>query len=99
MRIKSTAWYWLAAACGCAGLLYGLGMEGTLQTGGDPGSSFTTAVILVLSALLFLKLGFLAQDREQAARQRRYGKIIRTHARNTDYPELPELPERSRRDA
>lgn len=96
MRIKSKVWYWLAAACGVVGLLYGMGVEGTLQTGGDPGDSIATAAVLILLALLALKLGFLAQDREQATRQRRYGKITRTHARNTEYPELPE---RSRRDA
>lgn len=65
MRIKSKVWQWLALACGCVGLLYGLGVEGAVQTGGDPTGSFTTAFILILLALLFLKLSFLAQDREE----------------------------------
>ena len=65
MRIKSKVWQWLALASGCVGLLYGLGAEGAVQTGGDPGGSFTIAFILVLLALLFLKFGFAAQEREE----------------------------------
>lgn len=65
MKIKSKVWQWLALACGCVGLLYGLGVEGAVQTGGDPGGNFTTAVVLVLLALLALKLSFIAQDREE----------------------------------
>lgn len=65
MKIKSKVWQWLALACGCVGLLYGLGVEGAVQTGGDPGGNFTTAVVLMLLAVLFLKLSFLAQDREE----------------------------------
>ena len=33
MRIKSGVWYWLAVASGAVGLLYGMGLEGSFQTG------------------------------------------------------------------
>ena len=92
MKIKSRVWHWLAVACGGAGLVLGMGAEGTAQTGGTlNGNAFTTAVILVLLAALFMKLGFLAQDREaREAKRRRYGKITRNHARNPEYPENQE---------
>ena len=65
MKIKSKVWQWLALASGCVGLLYGLGVEGAVQTGGDPSGNFTTAFILILLAVLALKLSFIAQDREE----------------------------------
>ena len=34
MKIKSFVWYWLAMACFVVGLLYGMGLEGSFQTGG-----------------------------------------------------------------
>ena len=34
MKIKSGVWYWLAVASGAVGLLYGMGLEGSFQTGG-----------------------------------------------------------------
>lgn len=92
MKIKSRVWHWLAVACGSVGLVLGMGAEGTAQTGGTlNGNAFTTAVILVLLAALFMKLGFLAQDREaREAKRRRYGKITRNHAPNPEYPENQE---------
>lgn len=92
MKIKSRVWHWLAVACGSVGLVLGMGAEGTAQTGGTlNGNAFTTAVILVLLAALFMKLGFLAQDREEReGKGGRYGKITRNHARNPDYPENQE---------
>lgn len=93
MKIKSRVWHWLAVACGGAGLVLGMGAEGTAQTGGTlNGNAFTTAVVLVLLGLLFMKLGFLAQDREEReAKGRRYGRITRNHARNDDYPHDKEM--------
>ena len=93
MKIKSRVWHWLAVACGSVGLVLGMGAEGTAQTGGTlNGNAFTTAVILVLLAALFMKLGFLAQDREErAGKDGRYGKITRNHARNDDYPHDKEM--------
>lgn len=98
MRIKSRVWHWLAVACGGVGLVTLMGVEGETQVGGALNSTAcTTAFILILPAALFMKLGFLAQEREEReAKRRRYGRINRTHARN---PEYPSLPERSRRDA
>lgn len=32
MKIKSCIWYWLAAASGAASLLYGMGIDGSIQT-------------------------------------------------------------------
>lgn len=85
MKIKSRVWYWLAAASGAASLLYGMGLEGGAQTGGTiSDGQFATALCLVLAAVLFLRLGFAAQDLEQNAR--RYGRVDRTHAR-TEEPE------------
>ena len=69
MRIKSKVWQWLALASGCVGLLYGLGAEGAVHTGGNAGNGFITAFVLVLLAVLFLKLSFLAQEREERARK------------------------------
>lgn len=85
MRIKSGVFYWLSAASGAASLLYGMGIEGSAQTGSTiSDGQFATALCLVLAAVLFLRLGFAAQDREQNAR--RYGRVDRTHAR-TEEPE------------
>lgn len=83
MRIKSGVWYRLAVASGAAGLLYCMGIEGSAQTGSTiSDGQFATALCLVLAAVLFLRLGFAAQDREQNAR--RYGRVDRTHARTEE---------------
>ena len=87
MKIKSRIWYWLAAASGAASLLYGMGIEGSAQTGSTiSDGQFATALCLVLAAVMFLRLGFAAQDaarvREQTAR--RYGRVDRTHARTEE---------------
>lgn len=83
MKIKSTVLHILAAGCGCLGLLYGMGIEGGAQTGGTiSDSQFITALCLVLAAVMLLRLGFAAQDREQNAR--RYGRVDRTHARTEE---------------
>lgn len=83
MKIKSTVLHILAAGCGCLGLLYGMGIEGSAQTGSAiSDGQFATALCLVLAAVMFLRLGFSAQDREQNAR--RYGRVDRTHARTEE---------------
>lgn len=83
MRIKSGVWYRLAVASGAASLLYGMGIEGSSQTGGTVSDgAFTTAMVLILAAFFFMRLGFAAQDREQNAR--RYGRVDRTHARTEE---------------
>ena len=105
MKIKSRVWHWLAVACGGAGLVLGMGAEGTAQTGGTisdsqfttaNGNAFTTAVVLILTGLLCMKLGFLAQEREERETKGRHGcgKITRNHARNDEYPALPERSSR-----
>ena len=74
MKIKSRVWHWLAVACGSVGLVLGMGAEGTAQTGGAiNGNTFTTAVVLVLLGLLCMKLGFLAQEREERETKGRHG--------------------------
>lgn len=66
MKIKSRVWYWLAAASGAVSLLYGMGLEGGAQTGSAiSDGQFATALCLVLAAVMFLRLGFAAQDREE----------------------------------
>ena len=93
MKIKSRVWHRLAVACGSVGLVLGMGAEGAAQTGGAiNGNTFTTAVVLVLLGLLCMKLGFLAQDREEReGKGGRYGRITRNHARNDDYPHDKEM--------
>lgn len=71
MRIKSTVLQVLAAACLGVGLLYGMGIEGGAQLG-QPVSDgeFITALVLVLAAVFFIRLGFAAQDAEEKARKK-----------------------------
>lgn len=91
MKIKSTVLHILAAGCGCLGLLYGLGLEGSAQVGGTiSDSQFIAAMVLILAALALMRLGFAAQDAEDKAAKRPYGRIDRTHARNPEYPENQE---------
>ena len=74
MRIKSTVWHWLAAGSLCAGLLCGMGLEGNAQVGAPiTDGQFVTAMVLVLAAVLFMRLGFAAQEQEEKAgpRERR----------------------------
>lgn len=66
MRIKSGVWYWLAMACFVVGLLYGLGLEGSFQTLGTVSDgAFVTAMVLILLAIFFMRLGFYAADQEK----------------------------------
>ena len=70
MRIKSGVWYWLAVASGAVGLLYGLGLEGSFQTGGTVSDgTFITAMVLILLAVFFARLGFAAEAREKRRRK------------------------------
>lgn len=68
MKIKSTVLHVLAVACMGVGLLYGMGIEGGAQLG-QPVSDgeFITALVLVLAAVFFMRLGFAAQDAEEKA--------------------------------
>lgn len=68
MKIKSTVLHALAVACMGVGLLYGMGIEGGAQLG-QPVSDgeFITALVLVLAAVFFIRLGFAAQDAEEKA--------------------------------
>ena len=66
MRIKSGVWHWLAAGCGLTGLLVGMGIEGGAQLGGViTDGEVCTALGLLVAAVVFMRLGFAAQDREQ----------------------------------
>lgn len=68
MKIKSTVLHVLSVACMGVGLLYGMGLEGTFQTGGTVSDGeFITALVLVLAAAFFMRLGFAAQDAEEKA--------------------------------
>lgn len=70
MRIKSGVWYWLAMACFVVGLLYGIGLEGSFQTGGTVSDAdFITAMVLILLAVFFARLGFAAEAREKRRRK------------------------------
>ena len=70
MRIKSGVWYWLAVASGAVGLLYGMGLEGSFQTGGTVSDgAFITAMVLILLAVFFARLGFAAEARVKRRRK------------------------------
>lgn len=70
MKIKSGVWYWLAMACFVVGLLYSMGLEGTCQTGGIVSDgAFITAMVLILLAIFFMRLGFEAEAREKRPRK------------------------------
>lgn len=93
MKIKSTVLHILAAGCGCLGLLYGLGLEGSAQVGQPiTDGQFIAAMVLILLAIFFMRLGFAAKDAEDKATNRPYGRIDRTHAR----PQEPEYRQNRR---
>ncbi len=97
MRLKPGVLQWAAVACFCVGLIYALGLEGGAQIGQPiTDGEFITAMVLILTSIALGRLSF-ALENAQSRRQSRYGKINRTHARNTEYPALPEHS--SRRDA
>lgn len=71
MKIKSRVWHWLAVACGGAGLVLGMGAEGTAQTGGTiSDSQFTTAMVLILAALALMRISFAVQDADERAHRK-----------------------------
>ena len=79
MKIKSGVWYWLAMACFVVGLLYGMGVEGTVQTLGTVSDgAFITAMVLILLAIFFMRLGFYAADQEK-----KRSKKVHQQPRNT----------------
>ena len=79
MKIKSGVWYWLAVASGAVGLLYGMGLEGSFQTGGTVSDgAFVTAMVLILLAVFFARLGFAAH-----ALEKRQSKKVHRQPRNT----------------
>ena len=70
MRIKSGVWYWLAMGSFATGLLYGMGLEGSFQTGGTVSDgAFITAMVLILLAIFFMLQGFAAEAREKRPRK------------------------------
>lgn len=71
MKIKSTVLHVLAVACMGVGLLYGMGIEGGAQLGQPvTDGEFVTAMVLVLAAVFFMRLGFAAQDAEERAQRK-----------------------------
>lgn len=79
MRIKSGVWYWLAMGSFATGLLYSMGLEGTCQTGGTVSDgAFITAMVLILLAIFFMRLGFYAADQEK-----KRSKKVHQQPRNT----------------
>lgn len=97
MRLKPGVLQWAAVACFCVGLTYALGLEGSAQIGQPiTDGEFITAMVLILTSIALGRLSFALEDAPRR-HQSCYGKINRTHARNTEYPALPEHS--SRRDA
>ena len=79
MKIKSGVWYWLAVASGAVGLLYGMGLEGSFQTGGTlSDGALKTPMVLILLAVFFARLGFYAADQEK-----KRSKKVHQQPRNT----------------
>lgn len=79
MKIKSTVLQVLAAASLGTGLLYAMGIEGGAQLGGTiTDGEFITALVLVLLAVFFMRLGFAAKDAEEKASRK-----VHKQARNT----------------
>lgn len=96
MKLKPGLLQWAAAACFCVGLIYALGIEGGAQVGRPiTDGQFITAMVLILAAIALGRLSFALEDAQK--QQSPYGKITRDHARNPEYPALPEHC--SRRDA
>ena len=51
-------------------VLYGMGLEGSFQTGGTVSDgAFITAMVLILLAIFFMLLGFAAEAREKRRRK------------------------------
>ena len=70
MRIKSGVFYWLAVASGAVGMLYALGFAGSIEAiGVISGTDFITAMVLLLLALFFARLGDHARRARSAAPQ------------------------------
>lgn len=89
MKLKSTTYYWLAVIFGGIGVGTAMGAEGTAQTTGYiSGTLFAASLVLILAAVLLARMGFAAEDRERAAKRRKYGKINRRHAQ-TRKPKKP----------
>ena len=79
MKIKSTVLQVLAAASLGVGLLYGMGLEGTFQTGGTVSDGeIVTAMVLILAALALMRISFAVQDAEERA-----SKKVHKEPRNT----------------
>ena len=90
MRIKSGVFYWLAVASGAVGMLYALGFAGSIEAiGVISGTDFITAMVLLLLALFFARLGDHAAERE--AQRRKY--IDRRHGRPPRRAGVPTEPE------
>lgn len=71
MKIKSTVLHALAVACMGVGLLYGMGIEGGAQLGQPvTDGEFVTAMVLVLAAVFFMRLGFAVQDADERAHRK-----------------------------
>lgn len=92
MRIKSGVFYCLAVASGGVGMLFGLGFEGRAQVGQPiTDGQFIAAMVLILLAIFFMRLGFAAEARDEQEARRR-NRIDRRHAR----PQEPEYRQNRR---
>ena len=64
MKLKSTAYYWLAVIFGGVGMGTAMGAEGTAQTTGYiSGTLFSWSLVLILAAVLVARLGFAASEK------------------------------------
>ena len=79
MKLKSGILQIAAVACFVVGLLYGMGVEGTVQTLGTiSDADFITAMVLILLSIFFARLSFHAADQEK-----KQGKKIHQQPQNT----------------
>ena len=86
MRIKSGVWYWLAVASGAVGMLYALGFAGSIEAlGVISDTDFITAMVLLLLALFFARLGDHAAEREALEARHRYFQRLRARNAEPEY--------------
>lgn len=93
MKIKSDHLLSAAGAClgsGLALILFGAGR----LLNNQPGDTMLTAggIVLLIGLALYRISDAVAAEEER--RKSRYGKIQRNHARNPEYPALPERSSR-----
>lgn len=70
MKLKINLLYAAAVACFGVGLIYALGIEGNAQIGQPiTDGQFITAIVMILLAIFFMRLGFAAEAHKERHRK------------------------------